>query len=405
MCPVFTWWTSLETTPVTGSFLFVAPGCRLPDLSAGGIYLRVSRESTDLLLCCVRRVLRTVLWDYYWTELAMGGDSPADGRSGVDFNVQLQVSWNAPEAYVNLGSDGIYELKTVPDVLGLHARQPGVAVLKVLLGHDSWGVRALVPECKGAGPTSPMTPALPEGPVLPLDTEFFLAGDLSLMDRAQDLSLLPIPLLPLPSNFGLLTDTALGQSSVSGTSVEPTAGDLSREGPFDVYGTTSNMGDISPISDGLPGCPYQMTSYDRAEVVDKDLVYGLQIHHPRFLEYVGVLETARLLTRALGHWVRTMEREEAVTAALQLQHDAGLITGFRTIRMSSEVMRLAFGKEVFASEAVQAILSTPRVHCAAHYMSAMGLWRPRGPGAPWPVPISSCNNCMQCTDGFPDLTK
>ena len=62
--------------------------------------------------------------------------------------------------------------------------------------------------------------------VQPLDTEFLspdgpasmdklLAGDISLMDRDQDLSLLPVPLLSLPNHFGLLTDTALGQSSVS----------------------------------------------------------------------------------------------------------------------------------------------------------------------------------------------
>ena len=59
----------------------------------------------------------------------MGSDSPAGSRSGVDFNVELQVCWNATEAYVNLDSDGVYELKTVPDVLGLHARRPGAAVV------------------------------------------------------------------------------------------------------------------------------------------------------------------------------------------------------------------------------------------------------------------------------------
>ena len=64
--------------------------------------------------------------------------------TGTDFNVDLQVSWNAPEAYVNLDSDGVYELKTVLDVLGLHARRPGAAVVKVLLGCDSRSVRALV---------------------------------------------------------------------------------------------------------------------------------------------------------------------------------------------------------------------------------------------------------------------
>ena len=59
-----------------------------------------------------------------------------------------------------------------------------------------------------------------------------------------------------------------------------------------------------------------------------------------------------------------MDRKDAVAAALQLQHDADLMTSnlqvlgqFVTFlnRMSSEVMRLAFGPEVFLSEAVNVI--------------------------------------------------
>ena len=49
------------------------------------------------------------------------------------------------------------------------------------------------------------------------------------------------------------------------------------------------------ISDGLPGCPYRMTLYDRAEVADVDPPYGLQLHHPRFLEYVGDVYVMKML--------------------------------------------------------------------------------------------------------------
>ena len=108
----------------------------------------MSPDSADLLVSGVRRVLQTVPWDYLGTEMAMGSDSPAESRSGVDFNVQLQVSWNAPEAHVNLDSDGIYQLKSVPDVLDLHAWQPGAAVIKVLLGRDIRSGRSLVPDVK-----------------------------------------------------------------------------------------------------------------------------------------------------------------------------------------------------------------------------------------------------------------
>ena len=158
-----------------------------------------------------------------------------------------------------------------------------------------------------------------------------------------------------------------------------------------------------------------MTSYDNADVTDVDPAYRLQLHHPCFLEYVGAPESVCLLSRPPGYWFHHMDREEAVSAALQLQHDAGLMmTNLQVLgqfvtslnRMSSEVMRLAFGQEQYPSAAIQAVSPSPRVRRAAHYMTAMGLWCPMGgPGTPGPLPISSCNNCMLCEDCFPKLDK
>ena len=63
-----------------------------------------------------------------------------------------------------------------------------------------------------------------------------------------------------------------------------------------------------------------------------------------------------------------MNRDDAVSAALQLQHDAGLImTNLQVLaqfvkslnRMSSEVMRMACGREQFPSVAVQAVSPSP----------------------------------------------
>ena len=61
------------------------------------------------------------------------------GRSGVDFTVQLDVPWNAPEAFLNMNSAGLHELdiESMPDVLGLRARQPGSVVICVMTGRDS----------------------------------------------------------------------------------------------------------------------------------------------------------------------------------------------------------------------------------------------------------------------------
>ena len=64
-------------------------------------------------------------------------------------------------------------------------------------------------------------------------------------------------------------------------------------------------------------------------------------------------------------------------------------------------MRLAFGHEPNPSEASSPWRRLPRARRAAHYLAAMGLWRPPGSqGAPGPLPTSSCNACMLCADCF-----
>ena len=153
----------------------------------------------------------------------------------------------------------------------------------------------------------------------------------------------------------------------------------------------SALGTAPHLLDNLPGCQYRMTSYDNTDMTEVDPAYGLQLHHPRFLEYVRAPESARLLSLSPGYWLHHMDREQAVSAALQLQHDAGLMMSnlqvlgqFATLlnRMSSEVMQLAFGQEQYPSEAIQSMVQSPRARRVAHYMAAMGLWRPPGSRAP-----------------------
>ena len=108
-----------------------------------------------------------------------------------------------------------------------------------------------------------------------------------------------------------------------------------------------------------------------------------------------------------------MNHDEAVSAALPLQHDAGLMMKIVQIlsqfvtslnRMSSEVMRLSFGWEQYPANAMQAVSPSLRVRRAAHYMTGMGLWRPTdGPDAPGSLPVSSCNDCMMCQNCFRKL--
>ena len=111
----------------------------------------------------------------------------------------------------------------------------------------------------------------------------------------------------------------------------------------------------------------------------------MQLHDPRLLEYVGAPESARLLSRSPEYWVQYMGREKTLSAALQLQHDAGLIlSNVQVLQQlvtalhgaSSNMMGAVRGCQPFPHHAMQHALPSCRVRRAAHYMTAMGLWRP-----------------------------
>ena len=85
-----------------------------------------------------------------------------------------------------------------------------------------------------------------------------------------------------------------------------------------------------------------------------------QLHDPRLLEYVGAPESARLLSRSPEYWVQHMGREKTLSAALQLQHDAGLIlSNVQVLQQlmtalngaSSGVMRAVRGLQPFPTDA------------------------------------------------------
>ena len=106
-----------------------------------------------------------------------------------------------------------------------------------------------------------------------------------------------------------------------------------------------------------------------------------------------------------------MTWETAVATALHLQRDAGLMSSNLQVlglfvtslnRMSSKILCMAVGPEVFPSAMMDVVSPVPRVPRAAHYMAAMGLWRRLdGPCAPGPLPGSACNSCMNSNHYFP----
>ena len=158
--------------------------------------------------------------------------------------------------------------------------------------------------------------------------------------------------------------------------------DLSREGPFDIHRGHHHSGASPRLRQDNQGCPFRMTSYDPEKGgPDFSPAYGVQLHDLRLLEYVGAPESARLLSRSPEYWVQHMGREKTLSAALQLQHDAGLIlSNVQVLQQlvtalngaSSDVMRAVCGRQPFPTDVMQDVMPSYRVRRAAHYMTEMG---------------------------------
>ena len=81
--------------------------------------------------------------------MATDGAAVVGDRADITFGVEVVVPWDAPEALVDLQSEDVVNLGTIPDVIGLAGRQPGAAGCRVLLGRDASSVRVLVPDSRG----------------------------------------------------------------------------------------------------------------------------------------------------------------------------------------------------------------------------------------------------------------
>ena len=214
----------------------------------------------------------------------------------------------------------------------------------------------------------------------------------------------------------VVESTAGSTSSPLCQDAEDISPDLTREGPFNAGEVIPEPGQSPLVLNNMPGSQFRMTSYDdRDNRDDLDLEYGIHLHDPRMMEYMGAPESARLLCRSPEYWLEHMGRDRSVAAALRLHHDASLImknvqvmSQFVTSLNSkaSEVMRTVYEMEPFQTDAVNFVTPGRRVRRAAHYMAAMGLWRPTSaPVFPGPISVSSCNSCMACEDCFPDAPQ
>ena len=132
----------------------------------------------------------------------------------------------------------------------------------------------------------------------------------------------------------------------------------------------------------LPGCPYRFLESGELPFTDGNPTYGLQLHHPRFLELVGAPESARLLDCAPSFWVEHLGKEQAMAAAINLQRDAGVMLSNLQIlsqfamamnRMSFSMMAMGLGRSLFPRAEVDDLVPAPRAVRAASYLSAMSL--------------------------------
>ena len=213
---------------------------------------------------------------------------------------------------------------------------------------------------------------------------------------------LSLPVYAWPPSSAFLMDSA-----VIRTVLAP-----ARKSDLPAVGTSKSdppiaAGEDRLLETGLPGCPYRFLESGELPFTDGNPAYGLQLHHPRFLELVGAPESARLLDCSPSFWVEQLGKEQAMAAAINLQRDAGVMLSNLQIlsqfamamnRMSFSMMALGLGQSLFPKVEVNDLAPAP-----ISYMSAMELWHPQtNPGVPGPVPVSSCHSCMSCKYCFPE---
>ena len=154
---------------------------------------------------------------------------------------------------------------------------------------------------------------------------------------------------------------------------------LAQEGPF--------LAERSPESIRSLGarCAFRHTTYCDSDYASPVGDYGLPLHHPRFIEWIGVPQSAGLIEINGARWVDKLSRDQAVAAAVHLQRDVGLMqTNVDVLdkytlslqKTASRLIELCLGSRGFPAEDVAPGALGPRVCRAAVQMEAMGLWRP-----------------------------
>ena len=107
---------SLVIQPPTGPLLLAAPVRHLAaEFRLCGL---IACEDCFWIVVC-----RTLRVNRHWRVtcvMAAGKDTPVRARSGVTFDVTIDIPWNAPEALIQLNSAGVFDIEnSIQDVFGL----------------------------------------------------------------------------------------------------------------------------------------------------------------------------------------------------------------------------------------------------------------------------------------------
>ena len=78
-----------------------------------------------------------------WT-MATEGAALVENRAGITFGAELYIPWDAPEAVVDIHSEGVVPLRSIPDVIGIAGRRSDAVECRILQGGDVRSVRVLL---------------------------------------------------------------------------------------------------------------------------------------------------------------------------------------------------------------------------------------------------------------------
>ena len=130
--------SSTDFAPVTGSLVFFAPLYCLNDYCAA--------ECASGWLFCGTDCVRLLVVKYSKT---MEGAALVEDHAGITFGVEVYVPWDAPEAVVDIHSEGVVPLGSIPDVVDLVGRRPDAAESRILQWRDVRSIHVLVPDSRG----------------------------------------------------------------------------------------------------------------------------------------------------------------------------------------------------------------------------------------------------------------